>query len=198
MGWVLLRFLSETGWLIANFRGGRVRVLAVDYGTRATGLAISDELQLTVRPLATIRSLAKSSAKSSGKSSDSSTVRRAGKSGERRAKVDVTAEILRYAADYEVGELVVGLPLNMDGTRGEAARRVDRLIESLRVALDIPVIAVDERLTSREADQLLRASGATERERRVKSDEYAALIILEDFLASRQRRQDLLDLPDSE
>jgi putative holliday junction resolvase len=175
-----------------------VRVLAVDYGTRATGLAISDELQLTVRPLATIRSLAKSSAKSSGKSSDSSTVRRAGKSGERRAKVDVTAEILRYAADYEVGELVVGLPLNMDGTRGEAARRVDRLIESLRVALDIPVIAVDERLTSREADQLLRASGATERERRVKSDEYAALIILEDFLASRQRRQDLLDLPDSE
>ena len=198
MGWVLLRFLSETGWLIANFRGGRVRVLAVDYGTRATGLAISDELQLTVRPLATLRSLAKSSAKSSGKSSDSSTVRRAGKSGERRAKVDVTAEILRYAADYEVGELVVGLPLNMDGTRGEAARRVDRLIESLRVALDIPVIAVDERLTSREADQLLRASGATERERRVKSDEYAALIILEDFLASRQRRQDLLDLPDSE
>ena len=198
MGWVLLRFLSETGWLIAKFRGGRVRVLAVDYGTRATGLAISDELQLTVRPLATIRSLAKSSAKSSGKSSDSSTVRRAGKSGERRAKVDVTAEILRYAADYEVGELVVGLPLNMDGTRGEAARRVDRLIESLRVALDIPVIAVDERLTSREADQLLRASGATERERRVKSDEYAALIILEDFLASRQRRQDLLDLPDSE
>ena len=198
MGWVLLRFLSETGWLIAKFRGGRVRVLAVDYGTRATGLAISDELQLTVRPLATIRSLAKSSAKSSGKSSDPSTVRRAGKSGERRAKVDVTAEILRYAADYEVGELVVGLPLNMDGTRGEAARRVDRLIESLRVALDIPVIAVDERLTSREADQLLRASGATERERRVKSDEYAALIILEDFLASRQRRQDLLDLPDSE
>ena len=198
MGWVLLRFLSETGWLIAKFRGGRVRVLAVDYGTRATGLAISDELQLTVRPLATIRSLAKSSAKSSGKSSDSSTVRRAGKSGERRAKVDVTAEILRYAADYEVGELVVGLPLNMDGTRGEAARRVDRLIESLRGALDIPVIAVDERLTSREADQLLRASGATERERRVKSDEYAALIILEDFLASRQRRQDLLDLPDSE
>ena len=198
MGWVLLRFLSETGWLTAKFRGGRVRVLAVDYGTRATGLAISDELQLTVRPLATIRSLAKSSAKSSGKSSDSSTVRRAGKSGERRSKVDVTAEILRYAADYEVGELVVGLPLNMDGTRGEAARRVDRLIESLRVALDIPVIAVDERLTSREADQLLRASGATERERRVKSDEYAALIILEDFLASRQRRQDLLDLPDSE
>ncbi len=198
MGWVLLRFLSETGWLIANFRGGSVRVLAVDYGTRATGLAISDELQLTVRPLATIRSLAKSSAKSSGKSSDSSTVRRAGKSGERRAKVDVTAEILRYAADYEVGELVVGLPLNMDGTRGEAARRVDRLIESLRGAIDIPVIAVDERLTSREADQLLRASGATERERRVKSDEYAAVIILEDFLASRQRRQDLLDLPDSE
>ncbi|MFZ4792735.1 MAG: Holliday junction resolvase RuvX [Blastocatellia bacterium] len=177
-----------------------MRVLAVDYGTRATGLAISDELQLTVRPLATIRSLARSSARSSagslGRSSDSSTVRRAGTSGDRRAKVDVAAEILRYVADYEVGELVVGLPLNMDGTHGEAARRVDRLIESLRGAIDIPVIAVDERLTSREADQLLRASGATERERRVKSDEYAAVIILEDFLASRQRRQDLLDLPD--
>lgn len=160
-----------------------MRVLAVDYGMKATGLAICDELQLTVRPLTTIRSGRR--AKMAG-----------GRNGQ--AAVDVTKEVVRYVAEYEVGELVIGMPLNMDGTRGEAARRVDRFIDALREFIDIPIQIIDERLTSREADQILRDSGATRQERRAKSDEYAAVIILEDFLASRQLRRDLRDLPDSE
>jgi RNase H-fold protein (predicted Holliday junction resolvase) len=59
-----------------------------------------------------------------------------------------------------------------------------KLVERLRQEVTIPIHTVDERLTSREADDRLRARGAGRNERRMRSDEYAALIILEDFLAS--------------
>ena len=139
-----------------------MRVLAIDYGTNSVGLAICDELHLTTRPLATIRR----------------------KGGQR---VDLPQEIRRYVEDYEIATLVIGMPLNMDGTHGEAARRVDRFIETLRPLLSIPILTIDERLTSREADSRLRAAGLNDRDRRAKSDEYAALIILEDFLAAEKR-----------
>jgi putative Holliday junction resolvase len=139
-----------------------LRVLAIDYGSNAVGLAICDELQLTTRPLATIR-----------------------RKGGRR--VDLPQEIRRYVEQYEIATLVIGMPLNMDGSRGEAARRVERFIATLRPLISIPIETSDERLTSREADSRLRAAGLGERERRAKSDEYAAVIILEDFLAAAKR-----------
>jgi putative Holliday junction resolvase len=139
-----------------------VRLLAIDYGLKATGLAITDELRLTTRPLATIRR-------------------------SRQRPVDLPREILRYVEEYEVGLLLVGLPLNMDGTRGEAARRVERFIDELQPLLRIPIQLVDERLTSRAADERLRNGGASDRQRRERSDEYAALIILEDYLAAVER-----------
>lgn len=139
-----------------------MRVLAIDYGSNAVGLAICDELQLTTRPLATIR-----------------------RKGGRR--VDLPQEIRRYVEQYEIATLVIGMPLNMDGSRGEAARHVERFIATLRPLISIPIETSDERLTSREADSRLRAAGMGERERRAKSDEYAAVIILEDFLAATKR-----------
>lgn len=156
-----------------------MRVLAIDYGTRSTGLAITDELQLTARPLATIRSTARRASSGAGGRSQSGRARAL-----RSQPFDLPREILHYVAEYEVGLLLIGLPLNMDGSRGEAARRVDRLIDKLRQLTEIPILTIDERLTSRAADELLRAGGASQRERRERSDEYAALIILEDYLAS--------------
>lgn len=141
-----------------------MRVLAIDYGTKSIGLAICDELQLTTRPLGTIR-------------------RHPGR------KIDLPSEIQRYVLEYEIGELAVGLPLNMDGTRGESARRVEQFIEALQMILTIPIHTVDERLTSSEADERLRNAGKNDRERRKMSDEYAAVIILEDFLATRNRHE---------
>ncbi|NDD63063.1 MAG: Holliday junction resolvase RuvX [Acidobacteria bacterium] len=135
-----------------------MRLLGIDYGTRAVGLAITDELRLTARPLATIRVNG-------------------------RGRRFIAAEIRRYVAEYEVAELVVGLPLNMDGTLGAAAERVIKFIDFIRNDLALPVHTVDERLTSRAAEDRLRASGLAAAERRERSDEYAALIILEDFLA---------------
>lgn len=136
-----------------------MRLLAIDYGTNSVGLAISDELRLTARPLATIRV-----------------------GGKLRGAL--LTEVKRYVTEYEVAEIVVGLPINMDGTFGHAVERAMKFIAKLRTELKIPVHTIDERLTSRAADERLRAAGAGAAERRSRSDQYAALIILEDFLAS--------------
>ena len=136
------------------------RVMALDYGTKAIGVAVSDELRLTARPLTTLR----------------------------RQKVSdgqVAARVVELVVEYEIGLLLVGLPLNMDGTRGAAVANVERFVAHLQALTDIPIQLIDERLTSREADERLREQGADARERKAKSDEYAALILLEDFLANQ-------------
>jgi putative Holliday junction resolvase len=131
--------------------------MALDFGAKAIGVALSDELQLTARPLTTLR----------------------------RDKLKFAQVLERLAAlvdEHKIATLVVGLPLNMDGSRGPATSRVESFLVELRRHLHIPIVTLDERLTSREADDLLREQGAGYRERRAKSDEYAALVILRDYL----------------
>jgi len=137
--------------------------MAIDYGSKAIGLAISDELQLTVRPLTTIRV-------------------------ERRKRAQIIENICDLAEENQVVTIVIGLPLNMDGSRGVAAENVEKFIADLRPRLSIPVITVDERLTSYEADQVLRQMGVSQKERKAKSDEYAAVLILQDYLDGLSRR----------
>lgn len=145
-----------------------MRVMAVDYGTKAIGLAISDELQLTVRPLTTIRR-------------------------EKRDRNRIIEHIGHLVSEHEVSALVVGLPLNMDGTRGEAVDKVERFIAGLQPHLSIPIWTIDERLTSHEADQLLREMGVSPKERKTKSDEYAAVLILQDYLDGQSRQKSVDD-----
>jgi putative Holliday junction resolvase len=140
-----------------------MRVMAIDYGAKAIGVAISDELQLTVRPLTTIRR-------------------------QKRKHAQLVEQICALIAENEIGTLIVGLPLNMDGTRGPAAARVESFIEDLRRRLSIPIVAIDERLTSYEADRRLRELGVGRDERRARSDEYAATIILQDYLDGLKRQ----------
>ncbi len=144
-----------------------MRVMAIDYGTKAIGVAICDELQLTARPLTTIRR-------------------------EKQNRKQAAERVCELARQHEVAALVVGLPLNMDGTRGEAAEKVERFIANLRVQLvdpPIPIDMIDERLTSYEADQILREMGVSQKERKAKSDEYAAVLILQDYLDGQRRRK---------
>jgi len=143
--------------------------MAIDYGERSVGVAISDELQLTVRPLATIRR-------------------------EKKGYAQVIERISALVAENEVATLVVGLPLNMDGTRGAAVERVESFISDLRRSVSIPIATVDERLTSHEADLILREMGVGLRERRARSDEYAATVILQDYIEG-QRRRPLAETP---
>jgi putative Holliday junction resolvase len=137
--------------------------MALDYGERGVGVAISDELRLTVRPLTTIRR-------------------------EKQRYAQVIERIRELVAEHEIATLVVGLPLNMDGTRGAAVERVETFISDLRRSVPIPIVTVDERLTSIEADRMLREMGVGPRERRARSDEYAASIILQDYIDGQRRR----------
>jgi len=139
-----------------------MRVMALDYGERGVGVAISDELQLTVRPLTTIRR-------------------------EKRRRSEVIERISELVAENEIATLVVGLPLNMDGSRGAAVDRVESFISELRRSVSIPIVTVDERLSSREADRILREMGVGMRERRERSDEYAASVILQDYIDGQKR-----------
>lgn len=141
-----------------------MRVMAVDYGSKAIGLAISDELQVTVRPLTTIRR-------------------------ERKKHRQVIESLCNLVDEYQVATVVVGLPLNMDGTRGEAVEKVESFISELQPRLSVPIVTIDERLTSYEADQILREMGAGQKERKAKSDEYAAVLILQDYLDGQSRQK---------
>lgn len=139
-----------------------MRVMAVDFGTKAIGLAICDELQLAVRPLTTLR---------------------------HPNLQHAPQRISQLAEEYDIGTLVVGLPLNMDGTSGEAVEKVNAFVAELQPLVSAPIKLVDERLTSFEADQILREMGVGLKERKAKSDEYAAVLILQDYLDGLARQQ---------
>ncbi len=134
-----------------------MRLLAVDLGSKNIGIAVSDGLGITVRPVETIR-------------------RSSLKNVIERLKVLIT--------DLEAEGIVVGLPLNLDGATGDAALQVLRFVERLGSEIDIPVFMQDERLTSYEAEQLMRERGWNRKQRKAKSDEIAAMIILQDYLSS--------------
>jgi putative Holliday junction resolvase len=134
-----------------------MRLLAVDLGSKNIGIAVSDGLGITVRPVETIR----------------------------RSSLKNVIERLRVLiTDLEAEGIVVGLPLNLDGATGDAAEQVLRFVERLGSEIDIPVFMQDERLSSYEAEQLMRERGWNRKQRKAKSDEIAAMIILQDYLSS--------------
>jgi putative Holliday junction resolvase len=133
-----------------------MRVMAIDFGAKRIGTAISDALGITVRPVETIR-----------RSS---------------AERDI-ARLKSLVEELEAEAVVFGLPLRMDGTEGEAARTALRFAERLRSQITIPLFTQDERLTSYEAEQMMIERGYGRDERRARSDEFAAMIILQDYLS---------------
>ncbi|MCI0487607.1 MAG: Holliday junction resolvase RuvX [Blastocatellia bacterium] len=134
-----------------------MRVLAVDLGAKRIGTAVSDALGISVRPVETIR-------RSNGARD--------------------FARLKSLVEDLEVEAVVVGLPLRMDGTAGDAARSATEFAERLQAELSVPVSMQDERLTSYEAEQIMIERGWSRDERRARSDEFAAMIILQDYLSA--------------
>jgi len=133
-----------------------MRVLALDFGSKRIGIAVSDSLGITVRPVETMR----------------------------RSSVERDIARLKFLVEeLEAEAVVVGLPLRMDGTIGDAARNAMRFIERLQTKLDVAVFAQDERLTSYEAEQMMIERGLGREQRRARSDEFAAMIILQDYLS---------------
>ena len=131
------------------------RLLALDLGTRRVGVAVCDELRLTVRPLEAI---------------------------ERRSWKDLLRRVAEQVENFGAGGLVIGLPLNIDGSEGDAAKGAREIADKFRLSIKLPVYLQDERLTTEEARAQLRASGKTlEIDQRVDSE--AAAIILRDFIS---------------
>lgn len=138
-----------------------MRLLGLDLGAVRIGVAVCDELGLTVRPLSFIA-----------------------RHGGRR---DLLA-IERLVREQEACGVVLGLPLNMDGSEGPAAQKTRRFAQALHShleALKVPVHLWDERLSTWEAEGILRQEGVRASRRREKVDAVAAALILESYLAAK-------------
>lgn len=137
-----------------------MRWLGLDPGERRTGAAIADSEGMVATPLTVIAHTSREKA------------------------VNAIAELARR---NEVEGIVVGLPKNMDGTEGSQAARARRLAEELHRRLDLPVVMVDERLSSFAAEEAL-AHLRPER-RRERLDAVAACFILQDYLDAEAARR---------
>ena len=138
-----------------------MRVLALDMGERRVGVAVSDPTGTVARPLQTLV---------------------------RGSRQEDFAAIASLVAEYDVGLVVVGRPLSLDGTEGPQARRVIRYVEALAARLPIRVVLWDERFTTAAAQEILRQSRGKKRRRQARSagevDAIAAAVILQSYLDS--------------
>ncbi len=137
-----------------------VRTLALDYGEARIGVAISDPDGRLAQPLETIAT--------------------------RPGDAAALARIAELVKTREVGEIVVGLPLHMDGRRGPEAERTRAFGERVRQLTGVPVEYLDERWTSREAERALDAAGVSRRKQRGRVDPIAASLLLRTFLELRR------------
>jgi putative Holliday junction resolvase len=138
------------------------RILAVDYGGRRIGLAVTDELGMTAQGLPTLH---------------------------RTNKRNDFDHLRRTIKHYAVGEIVVGLPLRMSGEIGAQADKVEAFAEALRVRFKLPVHLFDERLTSVEANRVLDEAEMSDQRRKEVVDQLAAVLILQAFMDYRSHRQ---------
>ena len=136
------------------------RVVAIDFGTRRLGLAISDRSRTLARPLETL------------------TVDGAADAVDRAA-----TRIAELAAEEDgVMTIVVGLPTRLDGSASTSAPAVVQFIASLRARTALPVVTEEERLTSHEAESRLAANERDWRRRKERLDAAAAAVFLQDYL----------------
>ena len=136
-------------------------ILALDLGQKLVGAAISDERLVTIKRLPPLE-----------------------RSNWKKLLQDVRDLIKRFDAQT----IVVGLPLRLDGTEGDAAQEVQRVAVNLARSIDLPVYLQDERLTSFEAMENLKAEGFKPEEIPALIDGEAAAMILRDFLDTNQSR----------
>ena len=136
------------------------RVLAIDMGSKRVGLAVSDEMRLTVR---TLQALPRTPWKR------------------------LLSSLAELCEQFDVRSIVLGLPLRLDGTEGDAAQEVRRVGRNLQLSLKLPLFFQDERLTSKDAESSLRERGFQTDEISDRIDSEAASIILSDFLETQKR-----------
>ncbi|HYP01646.1 MAG TPA: Holliday junction resolvase RuvX [Pyrinomonadaceae bacterium] len=137
------------------------RLLSLDLGTKRVGVAVSDELQVSVKPLTPL-----------GRTNWKALLR----------------QIQDLQHSFDAQAVVIGLPLKLDGTEGDAAVEARRIARNLSLSLDVPVYLQDERLTSHAATESLRDAGVSGSELTARLDSEAAALILRDFISHRENQ----------
>ncbi len=137
-----------------------MKIMAIDYGDAHTGVAVSDRT-LTLCGFSTVITAYRPEA--------------------------VIEKLLPLIAEHEVTELVLGHPLNMDGSRGPRAEKAEGFAEQLREAAHLPVTLWDERRTTVEAHNIMQFNGKRAKERKKTVDAVAASLMLEGYLTYRKR-----------
>ncbi len=136
-----------------------MKIMAVDYGDARTGLAACDRTEFLASPLGVIHEY----------------------------DFDRTVEQVAYAVEeYQIQMVVVGHPVNMDGSEGERAQKCALFAQKLRGKIQVPVVLWDERSTTVTAHQYLNETNTRGKKRKDVVDEVAASIILESYLAWRK------------
>ena len=137
------------------------RVIGIDAGTVRTGVAISDTDGFLASALCTI------------------------KANGLRA---LASEIVAKATDHNARLIVIGHPINMNGTLGESSARVHRIADEIRLISDIPVVLFDERCTTMVAASILNMTDTRGQKRKAVIDNLSAEIILQNYLDSERRK----------
>lgn len=132
-----------------------MRIMSLDVGSRTIGIACSDALLMTSQGIETIR----------------------------RTSLEKDFNRLQeLIAEYEVHELVVGMPKNMNGTKGERAEKTEEFVEKMKEVIDLPVSYWDERLSTVMAERQLIAADVSRKKRKSVIDKMAAVVILQGYL----------------
>ena len=139
-----------------------MKILAIDYGEARTGLAICDRTEFLASPLGTL---------------------------EERDFAKLVTKIVYTIREYGAEAIVVGLPVNMDGSHGEKAQKCERLADTLKKLTGMPVALWDERQTTIQAASYLNETTVRGAKRKEIIDQVAATIILESFLAFRKNEK---------
>ena len=134
------------------------RILGIDYGGRRMGLAVSDPMEIIAKPLIIL---------------------------DRKITSDYISKILDIAKEQDVHKIVVGLPLTLRGGHSSQTKEVQNFIEKLRQIGEIPVVHIDERMSSVAAERSLQEQGVKTGYEKGRVDETAAAIILQEFLESK-------------
>jgi putative Holliday junction resolvase len=140
-----------------------MRIMGLDIGSHTIGVAISDELGMTAQGLKTIK---------------------------RKSMEEDLKEISLIIAQFKIDKIVVGLPINMDGTIGKQAEMVSQWVKIIKEKISLPIETWDERLSTVEASKVLLDVDLSRKKRKGVIDKLAAVLILQGFLNQSRKQND--------
>ncbi len=140
-----------------------MRVLGIDFGDKNIGLALSDRLLITAQALGSYRP---------------------------KSKPEDERYFKELVSKYEIGKIVVGLPLRMDGSQGTRVEKTKKFARWLESTLSLPVILWDERLTTQQAAKILQEQKIKNKRKKTIEDQISAAIILSSYLERKRTEPD--------